>query len=458
APEIRELMELMRSPEVHGVVAKEFSRLMRPENFGDYFLLQHFADTKTILYLPEGPIDLGSKIGRLMGGVRALFAGVEREEIRERVFLAKEEKRRRGENPQSAICLPFGVGYEKGRGWFYTAEAERVREAFRMLLAGEHSYNAIGTAVGIEPVNLRIILRNPIYSGWRVIDKKRDQSPAALRVRAGGRQGDRPKIARAPDEVIRVRVIAEPLVSEEQFEQAQQIMAIKRTKHWRANPNHVSPYAYHGHLICAVCEELVYTYSNSRGGHYYVCKAKQYPKQAGHKCDTSYMRREALEPQLDSLFSFRLTDRGFLQGIVDEHERRQHAGSETAAGNRIATEIASLEAKKQRVLDAFFEGVISAAERSTRIDAIERDLAVNLSLLTKHVPVPSVTAETLDAICTAFYEWEFLSVPEKRRILAATVPEIRVANSVIHGIALNLGAQRQDEMNRMGTGSSPLRA
>lgn len=100
-PEIQEMMELMRSPEVHGIVTKEFSRLMRPENFDDYQLLQHFADTKAILYLPEGPIDLASKMGRLIGGVRALFAGVEREEIRERVWSAKEDKRRRGENPQS---------------------------------------------------------------------------------------------------------------------------------------------------------------------------------------------------------------------------------------------------------------------------------------------------------------------------------------------------------------------
>jgi|GEM_PF-4817738 len=111
---------------------------MRPENFDDYQLLQHFADTKTILYLPEGPIDLGSKMGRLMGGVRALFAGVEREEIRERVWGAKEAKRRRGENPQSEITLPYGVGYKRGIGWFYTPNAEKVREAFRLLLAGDN--------------------------------------------------------------------------------------------------------------------------------------------------------------------------------------------------------------------------------------------------------------------------------------------------------------------------------
>src|SRR5262245_7910558 len=42
APEIRELINLIADPQIHGVVAREFSRLMRPENFSDYALLQAF--------------------------------------------------------------------------------------------------------------------------------------------------------------------------------------------------------------------------------------------------------------------------------------------------------------------------------------------------------------------------------------------------------------------------------
>jgi hypothetical protein len=71
APEIQQLLVLMQSPDIDGVVTREFSRLMRPENFADYALLQEFVDSKTVLYLPEGPIDLTSKTGRLMGTIRA---------------------------------------------------------------------------------------------------------------------------------------------------------------------------------------------------------------------------------------------------------------------------------------------------------------------------------------------------------------------------------------------------
>ena len=48
------------------------------------------------------------------------------------------------------------------------------------------------------------MLRNPIYKGIRVIDTRRDLS--SRYPRADGRQGDRPKIKRLPDDVSRVRV------------------------------------------------------------------------------------------------------------------------------------------------------------------------------------------------------------------------------------------------------------
>ena len=46
APEIGEIIQLMYSPDIHGVVTREASRLMRPENFADYDLLQAFVDSK----------------------------------------------------------------------------------------------------------------------------------------------------------------------------------------------------------------------------------------------------------------------------------------------------------------------------------------------------------------------------------------------------------------------------
>jgi DNA invertase Pin-like site-specific DNA recombinase len=296
---MQQLLQLIESPEIHGVVTKEFSRLMRPENFSDYALLQTFVDTKTALYLPDGPIDLGSKSGRLLGTIRAAIAGLERMEILERSWLAKEEKRRAGKHPQSWITLPFGVGFNKERGWFYKPEAEKLKEAFRLFLSGDTSYFSVGRRVGISPFSLQVMMRNPIYCGWRVYDKRRDPSNSARRTQNNGRQADRPKIPRAAEDIIRVQVMKQPLVSEDEFARVQKLMDLKKQRHWRTESNDNETHhrwTYNGFLTCSDCLHLVYT--AFRRHDYYVCSAK---RTKGPGCPTRYMRREILEQKIDHL-------------------------------------------------------------------------------------------------------------------------------------------------------------
>src|SRR5713101_6012319 len=97
APEMQEMIRLMSDPEIHGIVAREFSRLMRPENYADYALLQVFVDTRTLLYLPDGPINFATNEGRLVGTLKASLAGIARSELLKAAWESREEKRRKGE-------------------------------------------------------------------------------------------------------------------------------------------------------------------------------------------------------------------------------------------------------------------------------------------------------------------------------------------------------------------------
>lgn len=423
APEIKELVTLMNDPEIHGVIAREFSRLMRPENFSDYALLQAFADSNTILYLPEGPIDFASKTGRLMGTIRAAIAGMERTEILERIWSAKEEKRKAGGFAQSKVCLPYGVDFHNR--WAYTGDAERVREAFRLILSGNASYSSVGRQVGIDVYSLRVILRNPIYTGWRIIDKKRDLSPTGKYKTKDGRQGDRRKIARAPEDVIRVKVL-EPLISESEFNQVQRILDLKKSHHWRTREGYESRFTYRGLLLCSICEGLIYT--KYRRADYYVCKARH----IGHTCIAGYMRREKLEPELDSLFAEKLTSARFLKQVErDMKQARPQVNTE-----RIETQIQSLVGKRERVLESYFEGVINGTERDLKLAEIEREKKIASDLLTKQRPDPQVDARTLAKVFGTFVRFKRLKTADKRRLLTSIAPEILVANYRIKGLFL----------------------
>ena len=125
-----------------------------------------------------------------------------------------------------------------------------------------------------------------------------------------------------------------------------------------------------------------------------------------------------------------------------------------AALSRVETEIANLAAKRERVLSAFFDGVIASSERDSHLAGIEAELKVNQALVAQHTPVEHATTEVLESICWTFHDWEFLNVADKRRILASTGADIRVANSSIHGLCINLPESRHNELSRGDKDSS----
>ena len=438
APEIQRLIELIQSPTIGGVVTREFSRLMRPEKFSDYALLQAFADTNTKLYLPEGPIDFSEKTGRLMGTIRAAIAGLERSEILERVRTAKEEKRRAGGCPVGSICIPQGVGYDKQRGWHYTDEAKAIRRAFDLLLAGHTSYRQIQRRCGIKAYNLRNLLRNPIFNGWRVYDQKKD--PTRKFTKADGRQGGRPMIARAPEEVIRVRVIDPPLVTDAEWERAQAIIGAK-TSAWRRDVERGrGHWLYNGFLFCAACGAPLVEGGKSAAGvydrpvaRYYVCKNRKFHRKTGRYCDSRWMVKDQLEAAVDEVLSREVTSLDFARRLARKVKDRKAPGADKLAS--VEAEIRKLETKRGRVVDAFIEGVLNREQRDKRLAGIDSDLAGlkdEAARLTA-ARVPQMSHSQIVEAFSPFMEWPFLVREQRRRLLSCLIPRITVHNYEVTG-------------------------
>jgi DNA invertase Pin-like site-specific DNA recombinase len=434
SPQMQELLKLMEVPEVHGVVAREFSRLMRPENFADYALLQHFIDTGTILYLPEGPIDLASKTGRLYGTVRAAMAGLERREILERMNDAKEAMRRAGKHSGGSNLLPYGVGYSKEDGWYYTADAEKVKKAFKLFLSGK-GYQEIARRLNLPRTNIRFILSNPIYTGWRVYEEKRDPTPAGYVARKNGRQGDRRKIKRAPEEIIRVQVL-DPLVSEADFARVQEKVELKRCKHWRSRAETSGRFIYNGYLVCGECGCPVYTHTSLYD--YYVCKSHNVRERRKRKekglepCSNRHMLRTKLEPKIDHLLAGKLQEREFLSRIVDAYNEKLGRPQQTTTISReeVEQKLEVLQSKKERILEAFLDGVIGKEERERRMNEVDRESDVFIGLLaaaeTKKEDTSELDVDTVLALVEPFADWEFLDRDDKRSMLVGLCPEIGV--------------------------------
>ena len=443
SPEFQEFLSHLEEPSIRAVVTKEFSRLMRPENFNDYMILQCFADNSITLHLPDGPIDFSKKFDKFMATIKAGIAGMELEELRRRMDDAKEEMRRQGKHPGGSHTLPKGIGYSKEKGWHYTQDIELVKQIFRLFQAGEHNLAELSRQTGIPRPTVAYTLKNAAYTGWMVYDEKRDRSLAGYVAKPSGKQGYRKKIKREPDEIIRVKLPLEPLLSKDEFQAIQTILERRRraVNKARGRPQFV----YNGFLRCGDCDAPLYTH-HSGAQFFYYCSSKR----KARACTNKYMLRDKLEPKIDTLVEQRLIEPSFLSPIIEGYLDRQTAGlnpSQEAVNERLE----SLKKKRSRVLDSFFDGTITKQERDRALKAIQaQDAAFNRI---KPLKSKSFTPEQIIDAVSVFKEWPFLGRTHKRSLLDQLVPEIFIHRYSIKGLTLRIDG---DKLNRSKTVKSRL--
>jgi hypothetical protein len=299
------------------------------------------------------------------------------------------------------------------------------------------------------------MLMNPIYSGWRIYDEKRDPSALGYRARPDGRQGERRKIKRSPEEIIRVHVL-DGLVSEADFERVQRIIELKRRKHWRNRNDASHRYTYNGFLTCGDrgCGELVYTHSSKYD--FYVCRSR-HPRERRKRaqlgfapCTNRHMLRKNLEPKIDVLLGRKLIEREFLGRLIDKYNDIMESRSvlPSVDEHNVKARLGALAEKRDRILESFFDGVIGKEERDRRLIELESEIKTYQRLLMDcacgQPEVQSLDLDAVQAIIEPFAQWEFLGREDRRQLLNVLCPAISVYRYEITALELNLSEWSSD--------------
>jgi hypothetical protein len=433
------------------------------------------SNTRRLVQLIEGSSDayarIEAKSKALAGKLPDVGRGIVAAMIRQAWLLKNSGRFQEAETLLLNATERYGVTYSKEDGWSFTDEAEKVKEVFRLFLSGETSYTGISRRLNLPRTDVQFMLKNPIYSGWRIYDEKRDPSAWGYRARPGGRQGDRRKIKRSPEEIIRVHVL-DGLVSEEDFARVQQMIELKRQKHWRGRNDASHRYTYNGFLTCgdADCDGLVYTHTSKND--FYVCKS-HHPRERRKRaqlglapCTNRHMLRKKLEPKIDYLLGRKLVEPEFLGRLIEEYNDKTQARKSVPSVDErnVRARLSALAEKRERILETFFEGMIGKEERDRRVGETEREITTYQSLLMDcacaQPKVHLLDADAIQAVIEPFAEWEFLQREDKRRLLGLLCPEIAVYRYQIKALTLNLGGSTigGDENSRRRTAPSPSRA
>ena len=194
-------------------------------------------------------------------------------------------------------------------------------------------------------------MRNPIWMGFRVIDKKRDTSEKGRYPTKNGRQADRRKIARVPGRGNQGPRNSGAADFRNGLPCHSTHHGLKERSIGKAEPDSKHRFTYNGHMTCSRCEEPIQTAKARRD--YYLCKGR-----VAHTCDTEYMAREKLESILDDLFSVSLTEHPSWSDALPSWFVALKAMSHEYASQRLTSEITNLQRKRDRIVDSFVDGVL----------------------------------------------------------------------------------------------------
>ena len=252
------------------------------------------------------PFDSTTSAGKLMFQQLGSFAEFERNRISERVFPGMIKGVQQG-NWQGARFSPFGYTYNKVKKLLEIEkrEADIVKLIYTMYLAGKSTQDIAAylnkkkyqTRTGKQFYNKFIcdILKNRIYTGKIVWNKKHYDKNQKTKKHYKYIRND-------PSKIIIAQGKHTPIIDEQDFEEVQKLLAVKKRR-WRPRVKN-QEYLLAGLLSCAKCSHKyhgVSSISNHRTNkkkRWYRCSG---PYVNRVRCTNRAVKAEDIEPEVTKI-------------------------------------------------------------------------------------------------------------------------------------------------------------
>jgi DNA invertase Pin-like site-specific DNA recombinase len=402
-PEIIRLCAMLEDGQISGVVMADLDRLMRPDTFADYQLLDVFVTANARIYLESCVHDCSSAMGKFQLMISLFMAGNERQTILHRMNGARRVLMEQGAHVWGKRQLPLGIDYDrKTQVYSFTPDIQKIQEAFRLIdEEGLANIREIGRRLGIAERTLHRLLRNPLYSGFRVYEFTR----AKKQVRSKRGKFYHPKVPLAVDQKIRVQVMKDPAIPDARWDRVQSILKAKG-KPWKAK-REILPLGniLRGLTFCAKCGSRLYLAGDRRRpktmGYYYCSQNHYRTRSKSGGCGTENQRQITLMEATLEFTGTALAKPGMAKAILQHGIATQRATASEPVPDAHETTGASDWVGRQKRLHRLFEmGQLNEAELQGRLDQlnIEKE-SFNTRLEAKKAALKAVQADKiLDAV------------------------------------------------------------
>ena len=458
-PALEALRDGVASGEIETVLVWSIDRLSR--NFAHQILLQEeFARTGATIACVQEP-DNATPQGMLLRQILSVISEYERTQIAERSRRGKIHRARQG-SLNMLSRPPYGYRLIRktetcgARLEVDDTEACVVRQIYDLYVRDGLKMHEIGPrldAQGVRPRHAQhwscstvaVILRNEAYIGKAAYLKtmssgKRTRHNRTGRQKAGAVRRLTSRTARAREEWIELPVPV--IVDEAVFARAQQQRAVNR----RFSPrNTIEQTLLQGLCVCGHCGYAMGRHSGNSSRktprrHYYRCHGTDpWRRPHGAVCDTPVVRADELD---EAVWKEVLVLLETPQLIQCEINRRLAVANDMGAARRrtdaLHGELARIETRLRRLLDAYQEEVITLdelRERKSPLQTRQQSIVSELKALqTAELDRASrlSLATTMERFLQRMRQGaQSVSLTERQRIVRLLVREVQVGKDAI---------------------------
>ena len=406
-PGIQRLMSETKSFDV--VLVYKLDRLSRSQRDTLYLIEEIFLPNKVDFVSMQESFDTSSPFGKAMIGLLAVFAQLEREQIKERTKMGKIARAKAGLHHGSGY-IPIGYEYQDGKLIVNPYEAEQVRKIYEWYLGGA-SYQTITNRLH----SANYTNRYGSYNTWSSVRAILCNMTYTGRLHYG--------------EVI-VENAHEAIITDEQFQTAQAIR-LKRQEIYGSNAFQ-SKHLLTGMIFCGKCGARYYR-RNSGTYQYYSCysRTKQIKTMVRDpNCKNKHWKTFELESVIENRVRELLRSPELVTEIAESRQKKPKVVNQ----NNVSIEKRIREIDKQinKLMELYQQDGIPPELLGESINKLYNEktaLQATLEPVEEVAVTPFSIVEEL--ISDAAQIWEFADEVQKRRILQGLIRKITLTDDIV---------------------------
>ena len=398
-PGIQKLMSETEKFDV--VLVYKLDRLSRSQRDTLYLIEEIFRPNKVDFVSMQESFDTSSPFGKAMIGLLAVFAQLEREQIKERTWMGRVARAKTGLH-HGGGNIPIGYDYEDGKLIVNPYEAEQVRKIYEWYLSGS-SLKAITDKLQ----DAGYTNKYSSYNSWSSVRNILENETYIGRLHFGD---------------VVVDHAHEAIITEEQFNAAQ-ILRGKRREQFGSHAFQ-SKHVLTGLLFCGHCGGRYYLRNTGKYS-YYACysRTKQMKNMIKDpNCQNKIWRAQDLEPIIEEKILALLRNPKIAEELA---AGKPKAAAPISKNTDIERRIREIDRQIGKLMELYQQDDIPPELLGEKINRLYGE---KTALENSIAPVEETNAMPLDLVAelisNAAEMWDFADENQKRRILQSLISRI----------------------------------